>query len=352
MAKNPVTESYDQSPSSPSLHGNIADDSFMASMSLGVKSSTPVGKETTWAQMPSPFEDMKKDLKENFDIESSISSSVRDLEKRHKEREVREMPPSATSSAFSTKDKYASPVSSPVKPVPKGPPGSTTPHLLKQVLYKNLRENKTPRAAHQPPSFKIADAAKTPSRFITPADIDDMEFPPGMSPPVTLQFSMPPSKLAKTPAKEAAQYLVRDILMTAGSPVPPTPESLLKEDEDNKRELFDMVEEDEEEEEPMTMGGDADDHDDSFDIAVTDGIKNLRLSTGHNSAFAPLEDDDDDDDEPDREDTLFGARPAARPMTTTPLKFKAPDELLGEEPTGQFTDNIESPCPPMFKGDL
>lgn len=48
-------------------------------------------------------------------------------------------------------------------------------------------------------------------------DSDDLILPRGYSPPVTIQFSLPPSKLLATPAREASRRIVKDILMTAGA---------------------------------------------------------------------------------------------------------------------------------------
>ena len=48
-------------------------------------------------------------------------------------------------------------------------------------------------------------------------DSDDFDLPPGLSPPVTIQFSLPPSKLLATPAREASRRIVHDILQTAGA---------------------------------------------------------------------------------------------------------------------------------------
>lgn len=48
-------------------------------------------------------------------------------------------------------------------------------------------------------------------------DSDDLILPRGYSPPVTVQFSLPPSKLLATPAREASRRIVKDILMTAGA---------------------------------------------------------------------------------------------------------------------------------------
>ncbi|KAI1765497.1 Spc98 family-domain-containing protein [Hypoxylon sp. FL1150] len=47
-------------------------------------------------------------------------------------------------------------------------------------------------------------------------DDDDDEFA-GMSPPKTIQFALPPSKLMQTPAREASKRIVDDILITAGA---------------------------------------------------------------------------------------------------------------------------------------
>ncbi|KAJ4416744.1 DASH complex subunit ask1 [Gnomoniopsis sp. IMI 355080] len=46
------------------------------------------------------------------------------------------------------------------------------------------------------------------------SDEDDMYG--GMSPPKTIQFALPPSKLLQTPAREASKRIVDDILLTAG----------------------------------------------------------------------------------------------------------------------------------------
>ncbi|KAL2754586.1 hypothetical protein ACRALDRAFT_2060388 [Sodiomyces alcalophilus JCM 7366] len=48
------------------------------------------------------------------------------------------------------------------------------------------------------------------------SDSDDDGFG-GMSPPKTIQFALPPSKLMQTPAREASKRIVDDILLTAGA---------------------------------------------------------------------------------------------------------------------------------------
>ncbi|KAF3767693.1 hypothetical protein M406DRAFT_288848 [Cryphonectria parasitica EP155] len=47
-------------------------------------------------------------------------------------------------------------------------------------------------------------------------DSDEDDVYGGMSPPKTIQFALPPSKLLQTPAREASKRIVDDILLTAG----------------------------------------------------------------------------------------------------------------------------------------
>ncbi|KAJ2968665.1 hypothetical protein NQ176_g9069 [Zarea fungicola] len=48
-------------------------------------------------------------------------------------------------------------------------------------------------------------------------DDDDDDLYGGMSPPKTIQFALPPSKLLQTPAREASKRIVDDILTDAGA---------------------------------------------------------------------------------------------------------------------------------------
>ncbi|MCJ1444944.1 MAG: DASH complex subunit ask1 [Stictis urceolatum] len=48
------------------------------------------------------------------------------------------------------------------------------------------------------------------------SDSDEEELAEGMSPPKTMQFHVPQSKLLKTPAQEASKRIVEDLLATAG----------------------------------------------------------------------------------------------------------------------------------------
>lgn len=50
-----------------------------------------------------------------------------------------------------------------------------------------------------------------------PVDDDDLDLYAGMSPPKTIQFALPPSKLLQTPAREASKRIVDNILLDAGA---------------------------------------------------------------------------------------------------------------------------------------
>ncbi|KAK8011465.1 DASH complex subunit Ask1-domain-containing protein [Apiospora arundinis] len=56
-----------------------------------------------------------------------------------------------------------------------------------------------------------------PDEITWDSDDEDDGFFGGMSPPKTIQFALPPSKLMQTPAREASKRIVEDILLTAGA---------------------------------------------------------------------------------------------------------------------------------------
>ncbi|CAG8784909.1 11474_t:CDS:1, partial [Cetraspora pellucida] len=89
--------------------------------------------------------------------------------------------------------------------------------LARQTPLRPIIENNPYKGANSRPASYFPGGP--PSSRGT--DSDFAEF----SPPVTIQFSVAPSKLLKTPAKEAAKIIVDDLISIL-SPVPPTPVSV------------------------------------------------------------------------------------------------------------------------------
>ncbi|KAL8835494.1 MAG: hypothetical protein Q9170_003296 [Blastenia crenularia] len=108
-------------------------------------------------------------------------------------------------------------------------PAVPAPQLHSEIFGTPARRMKvpgvsvlTPARSKRTPSQKRA--ARTPGddagkREIWESDSDDEEDGPGMSPPKTMQFHVPQSKLLRTPAREASKKIVEDLLLTAGGSV-------------------------------------------------------------------------------------------------------------------------------------
>ncbi|KAI4229094.1 MAG: hypothetical protein L6R36_001156 [Xanthoria steineri] len=78
---------------------------------------------------------------------------------------------------------------------------------------KGYEEGKAPNERSQKEIWASSDSDD---------DEDDMEG--GMSPPKTMQFHIPQSRLLRTPAREASKKIVADLLLTAGGNVTDDPE--------------------------------------------------------------------------------------------------------------------------------
>lgn len=126
--------------------------------------------------------------------------------------------------------------SSPFSPAPVAPqlrseifgspknPGPRTPGVSVQ---KSIRRQRTPgvpsaRKTLFPQSQSHANTQaqppKTPAENLWSSDDEDNLYPQGMSPPKTMQFHIPQSRLMQTPAREASKRIVEDLLMSAGVP--------------------------------------------------------------------------------------------------------------------------------------
>jgi DASH complex subunit ASK1 len=99
----------------------------------------------------------------------------------------------------------------------------------RQRLAAATQGPRTPGVSVQTPAtarktrdvFAAEDSAKGKDRYELNWDSDeddeDIDLYAGMSPPKTIQFALPPSKLLQTPAREASQRIVGDILIDAGA---------------------------------------------------------------------------------------------------------------------------------------
>lgn len=111
----------------------------------------------------------------------------------------------------------SSPMSSP--PEPQLQTQIFTPGVLRTPGAKRLDAATATRGA----TGGDVAAREAASKYMYDDDSDDdLLLPPGFSPPKTMQFSLPASKLMATPAREASKRIVRDILQTAGASVDST----------------------------------------------------------------------------------------------------------------------------------
>ncbi|KAL8960761.1 MAG: hypothetical protein Q9193_002590, partial [Seirophora villosa] len=109
-------------------------------------------------------------------------------------------------------------------------PAVPAPQLHSEIFGTPARRTKvpgvsvlTPARGKRTPSQKRA--ARTPGEGneartgAWDTDSDEEEDGPGMSPPKTMQFHVPQSRLLRTPAREASKKIVEDLLLTAGGNV-------------------------------------------------------------------------------------------------------------------------------------
>ena len=116
---------------------------------------------------------------------------------------------------------------------PMSSPPAAAPELRAEIFSSPIRQQFQPNAPRTPGVSVQPSAKKKKSSdvFAKPAKKDkdeitwesDSDEDPegvyrelGMSPPKTIQFSLPQSRLLQTPAREASKRIVEDLLMTAG----------------------------------------------------------------------------------------------------------------------------------------
>ncbi|KAF1850688.1 uncharacterized protein K460DRAFT_372865 [Cucurbitaria berberidis CBS 394.84] len=108
------------------------------------------------------------------------------------------------------------------------PPSSPAPQLRADI-FSPMKTPRTPGVSVQTPA-----KGKTPMTLHRTGtvfdDSDDEEYEIDLSPPKTIQFHIPQSKLLQTPAREASRRIVDDLLLTAGGDITDTTEGM---DEDS-----------------------------------------------------------------------------------------------------------------------
>ncbi|SLM34241.1 DASH complex subunit Ask1 [Lasallia pustulata] len=140
-------------------------------------------------------------------------------------------PKSSTQTPGTTNKKYldsTSPDSSPPVPAPElhaeifdtpARKGRTPGISVLTPAAKNLKTKTEFRSATQrTPGADTIGNGKAKGIWDSDSDEDDDNggYPEGMSPPKTMQFHIPQSKLLRTPAREASRRIVEDLLLTAG----------------------------------------------------------------------------------------------------------------------------------------
>ncbi|KAH7351372.1 DASH complex subunit Ask1-domain-containing protein [Pyrenochaeta sp. MPI-SDFR-AT-0127] len=100
------------------------------------------------------------------------------------------------------------------------PPSSPAPQLRADI-FSPMKTPRTPGVSVQTPG-----KGKTPMSLHRTGtvfdDSDEEEYEIDLSPPKTIQFHIPQSKLLQTPAREASRRIVDDLLMTAGGDITDT----------------------------------------------------------------------------------------------------------------------------------
>ena len=97
------------------------------------------------------------------------------------------------------------------------PPSSPAPQLRADIFSSPLKTPRTPGVSVQTPGKGTQAYNATGTRGIFESDSEGEEDDLDFSPPKTMQFHIPQSKLLQTPAREASRRIVEGLLMTAGA---------------------------------------------------------------------------------------------------------------------------------------
>ncbi|KAF1832295.1 hypothetical protein BDW02DRAFT_600088 [Decorospora gaudefroyi] len=98
------------------------------------------------------------------------------------------------------------------------PPSSPAPQLRADI-FSPMKTPRTPGVSVQTPGKGKQPMSIHRTGGTVFDDSDEEEDDNGFSPPKTIQFHIPQSKLLQTPAREASKRIVDDLLMTAGGDI-------------------------------------------------------------------------------------------------------------------------------------
>ena len=211
--------------------------------------STPKGRhyKKSSKQIETPYEKIQHQIQQQYRLDSSDASISRPtvLDRYSATENTAESVQEVDSPLFlksvashHTSTPSSTPTAPPPSTIKRPSPSKMQGPLLHRVLDNNWRLQATPLskrnlyadldALSSPPAPEITSQIFSPSpmakilktplsrRKLDDSD-DDFEEELGMSPPVTMQFSMPASKLMRTPARTAAMNIVEEVLRTAGA---------------------------------------------------------------------------------------------------------------------------------------
>jgi DASH complex subunit ASK1 len=98
------------------------------------------------------------------------------------------------------------------------PPESPAPQLRADI-FSPAKTPRTPGVSVQTPGKGKQLFSATKTKGVFDSDDDEDEDDAGFSPPKTMQFHIPQSRLLQTPAREASKRIVEDLLLTAGGDI-------------------------------------------------------------------------------------------------------------------------------------
>nr|POF12657.1 dash complex subunit ask1 [Quercus suber] len=128
-------------------------------------------------------------------------------------RETRPWDDSPQSSPVIAAPQLRSDLFSPVGRAPRAPGVS----VMTPAARRTAPSTSTGRQLFSPQDKVYASAASRASQLFTSSDDEDADGGFDMSPPKTMQFHVPQSRLMQTPAREASRRIVEDLLLTAGA---------------------------------------------------------------------------------------------------------------------------------------